>query len=228
MSDMRKLLESMDKFAGEPEQKKGDQVRGTDNPKKSEKKHGFHGRLVGENLDEFAQQLLKEYRMFVEEPLNTAVADNTKSPVANINPAGQGTSATNPSANPNSTSSEKEPLKTGAETTQQAGTQNQTQTQQQAQQAAQNQNQQQVDPKIQAAQNMKAKQDLTQNVSSLKQLNPAINVPKVVSALQTDPKHLTPLDSEALGKLADTIEPILTDKQASGGMKSVIQRLHKV
>ena len=57
---MRKLLESIDKFAGEPEQKRGDQVRGTDNPKKSGKKHGFHGRLVGEDMDSFTQELLND------------------------------------------------------------------------------------------------------------------------------------------------------------------------
>ena len=48
MSDMRKLLESMTKFAGEPEQKPGDQVRGTERAKKKKSgKHPFQGRLVG-------------------------------------------------------------------------------------------------------------------------------------------------------------------------------------
>lgn len=49
MSDMRKLIESMDKFAGEKVgQKPGDQVRGTDKatPRK-DGKHPFAGRLVG-------------------------------------------------------------------------------------------------------------------------------------------------------------------------------------
>ena len=44
--DMRKLLEAITKFAGEPEQKPGDQVRGTDKPPKG-KDHPFKGRLVG-------------------------------------------------------------------------------------------------------------------------------------------------------------------------------------
>jgi hypothetical protein len=48
MSDMRKLLESMNKFAGEPEQKPGDQVRGTEKATKQKgNKHPFAGRLVG-------------------------------------------------------------------------------------------------------------------------------------------------------------------------------------
>jgi hypothetical protein len=88
MSDMRKLLESMDKFAGEPEQKAGDQVRGTDNPKKSGQKHGFGDRLVGED-HELTESLMKEYRDFVEMAPGTPAANPT-SPVANINPAGTG------------------------------------------------------------------------------------------------------------------------------------------
>lgn len=46
---MRALLESMYKFAGEPEQKPGDQVKGTEQAKstKSGKDHPFKGRLVG-------------------------------------------------------------------------------------------------------------------------------------------------------------------------------------
>ena len=45
---MRKLLESMDTFAGEPEQKPGDQVRGTEKAtKKKSGQHPFQGRLVG-------------------------------------------------------------------------------------------------------------------------------------------------------------------------------------
>lgn len=46
--DIYKILETMQKFAGEPEQKPGDQVRGTEKatPKKSSE-HPFKGRLVG-------------------------------------------------------------------------------------------------------------------------------------------------------------------------------------
>ena len=49
MSDMRKLLESMDQFAGEKVgQKPGDQVRGTEKAtKRKNDKHPFAGRLVG-------------------------------------------------------------------------------------------------------------------------------------------------------------------------------------
>ena len=50
--DMKQLLEAMTKFAGKPEQKPGDQVRGTDKVKKG-KKHPFLHQLVGDS---------KEYR----------------------------------------------------------------------------------------------------------------------------------------------------------------------
>lgn len=50
MSMMRKLLEAMTKFAGEPEQKSGDQVRGTDVAKSGTKEHPFKGKLVGDSI----------------------------------------------------------------------------------------------------------------------------------------------------------------------------------
>ena len=60
MSDMRHLLEKMNKFAGERVgQKPGDQVRGSEPmPRKGSKKHPYAGRLVGAN--ESADSLLKE------------------------------------------------------------------------------------------------------------------------------------------------------------------------
>jgi hypothetical protein len=48
--DMKYLLEAMHKFAGEPDQKPGDQVRGTEKAKPYKKEHPFKNRLVGENL----------------------------------------------------------------------------------------------------------------------------------------------------------------------------------
>jgi hypothetical protein len=49
MSDMKRLIEKMDQFAGQAVgQKPGDQVRGTEKAKKSkDNKHPFAGRLVG-------------------------------------------------------------------------------------------------------------------------------------------------------------------------------------
>lgn len=91
MSDMRKLLESMTKFAGEPEQKPGDQVRGTDKAKKGSKQHPFHGRLVGANEsdDNLIEQLMAEYKFFVEQPTaNAAPAGNTTSPTPTQTPPG--------------------------------------------------------------------------------------------------------------------------------------------
>lgn len=44
---MKKLLEAITKFAGEPEQKPGDQVKGTDKAVSKGKDHPFKGKLVG-------------------------------------------------------------------------------------------------------------------------------------------------------------------------------------
>ena len=73
MSSMKDLLEKMDAnypFAGEPEQKPGDQVRGTDKAPKVKRtvpyqKHPFQGKLVGagaaeESVEHIADQLRKE------------------------------------------------------------------------------------------------------------------------------------------------------------------------
>lgn len=72
---MRDLLEKMNKFAGEPEQKPGDQVRGTEKATKSEK-HPFLKRLVGElkkpKTRNIEQELAEQWLMFQEEDLGVA------------------------------------------------------------------------------------------------------------------------------------------------------------
>jgi hypothetical protein len=55
--DMKKLLEAVTKFAGEPEQKPGDQVRGTEVAKPNSKKHPFKDRLVGDSKDNMLKGL---------------------------------------------------------------------------------------------------------------------------------------------------------------------------
>jgi hypothetical protein len=83
--DMKKLLEAVTKFAGEPKQKSGDQVQGTDVAKKSSKEHPFKGQLVGDSvepnsnmLEELAQEaqektlewdLAEAYAKFMEDDL---------------------------------------------------------------------------------------------------------------------------------------------------------------
>lgn len=67
--DIKSLLEAMNKFAGEPEQKAGDQVRGTDVAKKSGKgkKHPFLHQLVGDSKkNEYKNKLIKEFQEFKE------------------------------------------------------------------------------------------------------------------------------------------------------------------
>ena len=86
---MKKLLEAITRFASEPEQKPGDQVRGTEKAKSSKgNKHPFQGRLVGasesttphenmlKDLSEVADNkelewaLMEEFNRFVEEQEN--------------------------------------------------------------------------------------------------------------------------------------------------------------
>jgi hypothetical protein len=196
MSDMRRLLESMDKFAGEPEQKPGDQVRGTDNPKKSGKKHGFGDRLVGEDMEQFARELMLEYNKFVTLP-EADVPDNPSSPVANINPAGQGTQA-NVAANPSdgtSTVQPKTPLN------------------------------QQPNPAQQAAMKQKEQGDLAKNLTALKTVDPTLNVGKIQQALNKDPKLSSAMDAQNLGQLANTLEPVLKNPQAMSSLRGQIQKL---
>ena len=196
MSDMRKLLESMDKFAGEPKQKPGDQVRGTDNPKKSGKKHGFGDRLVGEDVEQFAQELMLEYHQFVVLPEDD-IPGNPSSPVANINPAGQGTQA-NVAANASTTGSTVQP---------------------------QTPLNQQPNPAQQAAMKQKEQGDLTKNIAALKTLDPTLNVNKIQQALGKDPKTANAMDNQQLGQLANTLEPVLKNPQAMNSLRGQIQKL---
>lgn len=72
--DMKRLIETIDHFAGEPEQKPADQVRGTEVAKSAEhgKKHPFLHRLVGEedcgckeDVD-LEESLRRDYKKFLE------------------------------------------------------------------------------------------------------------------------------------------------------------------
>ena len=59
--DMKKLLEAITKFSGEPKQTPGDQVRGDEKAKPSKDgKHPFQGRLVGEMAKIEQEQKEKE------------------------------------------------------------------------------------------------------------------------------------------------------------------------
>ena len=61
--DMIKLVRLFEdkQFAGEPEQKPGDQVRGTDKAEANGKQHPFHNRLVGEEIS-LEDKLSKRYQ----------------------------------------------------------------------------------------------------------------------------------------------------------------------
>lgn len=210
MSEMRRLLESINKFAGEPEQKPGDQVRGTNNPKKSGKRHGFANRLVGEDLEYF-KELMNEYKMFaVENPLqNKDNPDQPKSPVANINPPGAGTANTNPALQAqDDQKGQPQPGQATQNTQPQSGTQVQQQT-----------------PVQQAAQQAQQKADLTKNVTGLKSLDPTLNIQKTVDAINKDPQHVTAADAEHLAHVVNAIEPMLKNTQAAQGLTSNLKRM---
>lgn len=91
MSDMRHLLETVSKFAGEPEQKPGDQVRGGEPmPRKGTKKHPYAGRLVGGEsiLRELEQQIVEGQ---VERRLREEFSSTVKSAADKIVAAGSAT-----------------------------------------------------------------------------------------------------------------------------------------
>jgi hypothetical protein len=101
MSDMKKLLESMTRFSGEPAQKPGDQVRGTD---QATHENPFKHRLVGENDeycdacdrpvkkcvcdDDLKESLMQEYRFFVKEAPAVAANVAATSPTPAQTPPG--------------------------------------------------------------------------------------------------------------------------------------------
>ena len=67
--DMKKLLEAMNKFSGEPKQTPGDQVRGDEKAKPSKDgKHPFQGRLVGASKkpkkDSLEEKLADQWQEF--------------------------------------------------------------------------------------------------------------------------------------------------------------------
>lgn len=91
MSDMRHLLETVTKFAGEPEQKPGDQVRGGEPmPRRGTKKHPHAGRLVGGEsiLRELEQQIVEGQ---VERRLREEFSSTVKSAADKIVSAGSAT-----------------------------------------------------------------------------------------------------------------------------------------
>jgi len=101
MSDMKKLLESMTRFSGEPAQKPGDQVRGSDS---ATHENPFKHRLVGETEeycdacdrpekqcvcdDELRESLMQEYQYFVKEAPAVAANVAATSPTPAQTPPG--------------------------------------------------------------------------------------------------------------------------------------------
>jgi len=200
---MRKLMESLDRFSGEPEQKPGDQVRGTDKTRGGNKHHPFKNRLVGETA-KLAESLMLEYQFFIEQPAGTP-ADNTASPVANINPAGTGTanvSAT--TANVSTGSTAKSPT---INTTQPQGTVPP------------------ADPAQAAAALAAEKSSLKQGMNALRTVNPQQNIDRAVQALQADPKKVGAADAQSLATLTNNVvEPLLKDPKTAAIIRNAVQK----
>ena len=69
------------------------------------------------------------------------------------------------------------------------------------------------------------KKDLSATLNQFKSMNPSLNVTQAADAITKDPKKLTPTDAKSLDAVASAIAPALTDKAASGQIKSLVQRL---
>jgi len=231
MSDMRKLLESIDKFAGEPKQKAGDQVRGHEKATRGiSKKHPFAGRLVGanESKEEYYDQdlvesLMLEYKMFEVGNLaqNKSNPDQPNSPVAQINPPGVGTANTNPALQAQGDQKSSLASKANDQPVQPGQPDQPGQTGQTGQTG---QPGQQIDSQ-QAALKLKQTADLTKNITGLKKLDPSLNIQKTVDAIEKDPQHTTAADAEQLAHVVNAIEPILKNNQAAQTMTSNLKRI---
>ena len=203
---MRTLLEAVTKFSfANPDQKPGDQVRGTDKAKTTGNQHPFKGRLVGgESVDHdddtLEESLMYEYKIFVEaDPLVSNVSAQGTTTGTAQQPAGQqpGTTAQNP----------QQPQQPG----QQAPQQNTAQT---------------------AADLAQTKSDLTSNLPQIKSFanqnsdDPQLqqmNIPKTVDALTKDPSKLTPTDGQSLAKLAGIVKPALSKSTGVSQLKNVLR-----
>jgi hypothetical protein len=214
MTDIRKLLDSMDRFAGEPEQRVGDQVRGKDRAVSKGKQHPFKNKLVGETA-ELAESLMLEYQFFIEQPIG-GKADNNTSPVANINPPGQGT-------NPNAPQQAGQAGGTQAKTTNTTQTPGTTPTQTAPTPADQNTPQAAAQN---AAQMAVDKTALKKGLSTLQSIAPGQNIDKAVNALTSDPTKLGPADAKALGDLTNNVvEPLLKDPAAANSIRNAVTKL---
>jgi hypothetical protein len=190
------------RFAGEPKQKPGDQVRGTDRAVGKKGQHPFQNRLVGgesllRDLESALQELpgrdlMREYRDFIKEAPIAAPADQT--PQKQNNKPTLGTDLTKP------------------------GT-------------PQQQQQQQQDPAQQAAQEKLAQQEkieqnnLQKGVASLKAAGAAVSNPaQVVKAFDKvdDQQALTPGDKGAVATAGTVLAPIMSNPQLAGKFKDLV------
>ena len=176
-----------------------DQVRGKDKAKQHAKQHPFTNRLVGETA-KLAESLMLEYQYFIEQPVG-GQADNNSSPVANINPAGQGVKKPGEQDDMNKaqTTNTLKPQGTNPTT---------------------------PDAAAAAAQAALDKQALKKGLSSLRTVAPNQNIDRAVHALQSDPTKLGPADAKALGDLTnDVIEPMLKDPATAGTIRNAVAKL---
>jgi chemotaxis protein histidine kinase CheA len=130
-----------------------------------------------------------------------------------------------PGTTTTSTTAAPAPAPAGApQGTAQAGAQSQGQTQPPA--PAQTQQANQPAPALSPQQAQQQKQQLTTNLTQLKNINPAINIPGTANAVTKDPTKLTPTDAQNLDKVANTIKPAMLDRNSLSQLKSMLNRLN--
>lgn len=225
---MRDLLEKMKQFAGEPEQKPGDQVRGTEKATKGDR-HPFLKRLVGELKKPKVRNLEKEiaeaWAMFQEEDLGVeprrparpgsreeqfgrrghkeesgykSVKEQTP-PVAAPGATTQPGDSTEPSTTTTGTTKPGQPVQPGA----------------------QNSGQAPVDPTAAAA--------IKQSLAKLKTSVPGLDITKATSTIakaDADVK-LNPTDQATVSKMAPQLANVMKNPQMAGQLKMMIDKANQ-
>lgn len=216
---MKDLLEKIMKFAGEPEQKPGDQVRGTEKATKGDK-HPFLKRLVGElkkprtrNLE---KELSEQWSVFQEEDLGV-VPKRPARPGSREEKVGRRGHKEVPryrSVKETVPAAPGTPAPTGVT---KPGQPAQPGTTKPGQQTAQ----QPVDPAAAAA--------IKQSLSKLKTSVPGLDVTKATNTIakaDADVK-LNPTDQATVSKMAPQLANVMKNPQMAGQLKMMIDKANQ-
>jgi hypothetical protein len=222
---MRDLLEKMNKFAGEPEQVPGDQVRGTEKATKSEK-HPFLKRLVGElkkpRTKNVEQELAEQWLLFQEEDIGVEKRRPARSGTREANfgrrghkeisgyksfkeamPQTPGTPAANPNA-PDASADKTAPGVTKP-----------------GQPPAPKSGQPPIDPAQAAA--------IKKSLSTLKSSVPGLDITKATNTIaKADADvQLNPTDQATVSKMAPQLANVMKNPQMAGQLKMMIDKANQ-